>query len=129
MSATRDSRSATARTSALTTERATASLKSYKVCAKSDRATGTLSPSRSAAVTVAEAGGRTVRSVPSQAPWPSRSFALMAEDTRPVEQILMSARLFTTSAAMGSASMRGELTIVFAIWAILPMSLALFALI
>lgn len=71
-----------------TTGRATASLKSYKACAKSDQATGTLSPSQSAAVTVAEAGGRTVRSVPSQALWPSRSFALMAEDTHPVEQVL-----------------------------------------
>lgn len=71
-----------------TTGKATASPKSYKVCAKSDRATGTLSPSLNAAVTVAEAGGRTVRSVPSPAPWPSRNFALMAEDTRPVEQVL-----------------------------------------
>lgn len=41
----------------------------------------------------------------------------------------MSARLFMTSAAMGSASMRGELIIVFAIRAILQMSLALFALV
>lgn len=41
----------------------------------------------------------------------------------------MSARLFMTSAAMGSASMRGELTIVFAIRAILQMSLALFVLV
>lgn len=41
----------------------------------------------------------------------------------------MSARLFMTSAAMGSASMRGELIIAFAIWAILQMSLALFALV
>lgn len=41
----------------------------------------------------------------------------------------MSARLFMTSAATGSASMRGELTTVFAIWAILQMSPALFALV
>lgn len=119
MNAMRDSPSVTPRTNALTTERATASLKSYKVCVRSDQATGTLSPSLNAAVTVAEAGGRTARSAPSQAPWPSRSFALMAEDTCLTEQILMSARLFMTSAVTGNASMRPDLIVVIATLAIL----------
>lgn len=37
---------------------------------------------------VAEAGGRTARSAPSQALWPLRSFVLMVEGTCPMEQVL-----------------------------------------
>lgn len=119
MNAMRDSQSVTLRTNALTTGKATASLKSYKVCVKLDQATGTLSPSLNAAVMVAEAGGRTARSAPSQALWPLRSFVLMVGGTCPMEQILMSARLSTMSAVMGNASMKGDLTVVTAILAIL----------
>lgn len=64
-----------------TTGKGTASQRSYKTCARLARATGTPSPSPSAAVMEGEAGDLTVRSALSRALWLTRNCAPMAADS------------------------------------------------
>lgn len=63
-----------------TTGKGTASPRYSKTCVRSARATGTLSPSLSAAVTEGEAGVPTVKSALSRVLWLSKNSAPMAED-------------------------------------------------
>lgn len=80
VSAMMDSQPAQRRMNASTTGKGTASQRCYKTCASLAQATGTLSPSLSAAVMEEEVGVPSVRSALSRVPWLSKNSAPMDED-------------------------------------------------
>lgn len=69
------------RMSAWTTGKGIAFRRYCRTCARLDQATGTPSPSPSAAVMEGEAGDPTVRSAPSRARWLTRNCVPTAEDS------------------------------------------------
>lgn len=81
VSVTMASQPAPLRMSAWTTGKGTAFRRSCKTCARLAQATGTPSPSPSAAVMEGEAGDPTVRSALSRAQWLTRSSVPTAEDS------------------------------------------------
>lgn len=79
VSVTMASQPAPRRMSAWTTGKGTASQRFYRTCARLAQATGTPSPSPSAAVMEGEAGDPSVRSALSRPLWLTRNCVLMAE--------------------------------------------------